>query len=79
LTVIVAGAVPARHALAELAVYVAWINGIVLPQRKKKSAARALKSINLYGHRATDGFAPAQALAEGNVLCRELTVLRRTN
>lgn len=75
LTVIVAGAVPARHALAELAVYVAWVNGITLPQRKKKSAAKPLQNISLYGHRATDGFASARALAAGNVLCRELTVL----
>lgn len=75
LTVIVAGSVPVRRALAELAVYVAWVNGVTLPQRKKKSAAQPLKTIHLYGCSAADGFARARATAAGNVLCRELTVL----
>ena len=75
LTIIVAGAAPARRALAELAVYVAWVNGVTLPQRKKKSEAKPLQAIRLYGHRATDDFAQARAVAAGNVLCRELTVL----
>ncbi len=75
LTIIVAGAAPTRQALAELAVYVAWVNGVTLPQRKKKSDARPLKTIRLYGCTARDGFAPMRAVAAGNVLCRELTVL----
>ncbi|MGE4109670.1 MAG: leucyl aminopeptidase family protein [Burkholderiales bacterium] len=75
LTVIVAGAAASRRSLAETAVYVAWVNGILLPQRKKKSETKPLKQIRLYGHRAADGFAQARAVAEGNALCRELTVL----
>ena len=75
LTIVVSGAASVRHELAERAVYVAWVNGIALPQRKKKSDPKTLKTITLFGHRPTDGFAQARAAAEGNVLCRELTVL----
>ena len=75
LMVIVAGSVSVRRALAELAVYVTWVNGVLLPQRKKKSAVKPLKTIHLYGCSAADGFARARATAAGNVLCRELTVL----
>ena len=75
LTVIVVGAASSRTALAEMAVYVGWVNGIVLPQRKKKPEAKALKTIRLYGVLAADGFRQVRAAAEGNVLCRELTVL----
>lgn len=75
LTVVVAGAAPARRALAERAAYVAWVNGIVLPQRKKQSDAKPLKTVELWGHVSADGFAQARAAAAGNVLCRELTVL----
>ncbi len=79
LTVIVAGLPAQRRVLAELAVYVSWINGITLPQRKtqlkNKSGAKPLKNIQLYGHHSADGFAAIHAQAAGNVLCRELTVL----
>ncbi len=75
LTIVVTGAASVRHELAERAVYVAWVNGIALPQRKKKSDQKTLKTITLFGHRPTDGFAQARAAAEGNVLCRGLTVL----
>jgi len=75
LTIVVTGAASVRHELAERAVYVAWVNGIALPQRKKKPDQKTLKTITLFGHRPTDGFAQARAAAEGNVLCRELTVL----
>ena len=75
LTIVVTGAASVRHELAERAVYVTWINGIALPQRKKKSDQKTLKTIALFGHRPTDGFAQVRAAAEGNVLCRELTVL----
>jgi leucyl aminopeptidase len=75
LAVIVAGAAASRRALAEAAVYVVWVNGILLPQRKKKPETKPLKLVRVYGHRAADGFAQARAVAAGNVLCRELTVL----
>jgi len=64
-----------RARSAELAVYAAWLNGIALPERKKKPSRKPLTQINLYGYQARDGFAEARALAEGNTLCRELTML----
>ena len=64
-----------RAQAAELAVYAAWVNGVTLPERKKKPSRKPLKQIDLYGHHARDGFARARALAEGNTLCRELTML----
>jgi leucyl aminopeptidase len=64
-----------KNAAAELAVYVAWINGAKLPQRKKKSAGGALALIRLHGVKSADGYAAARAQAEGNTLCRELTAL----
>lgn len=75
LTIVVTGAASTRRELAERAVYVTWVNGILLPQRKKKSDRKPLQTIELFGHRPADGFAEARASAEGNVLCRELTVL----
>ncbi|MBX3665185.1 MAG: leucyl aminopeptidase family protein [Burkholderiales bacterium] len=75
LHVAVAGAAAGRRALAERAAYVAWVNGIALPRRRKKDDARPLKAVELWGHRAADGFAQARAVAAGNVLCRTLTVL----
>ncbi len=74
LTIVVTGAASTRRELAERAVYVAWVNGILLPQRKKKSDQKPLKTIELFGYRPADGFVQARAVAEGNVLCRELTV-----
>ena len=63
-----------RHA-AELAVYCAWVNGVRLPERKKKQDAKPLARIRLFGYRTADGFAGKRAEALGNILCRELTVL----
>jgi leucyl aminopeptidase len=75
ITVLVSGPGTARLALAELAAYVLWVNGTPLSQRKKKSAARPLRKILMWGYAAIDGFAQARAVAEGGQLCRELTVL----
>jgi leucyl aminopeptidase len=44
-----------------------------LPSRKSKTEA-VLKTVRLHGHQSADGFARVQALAEGNVLTRSLTV-----
>ncbi|OGA24243.1 MAG: peptidase M17 [Betaproteobacteria bacterium RIFCSPLOWO2_02_FULL_67_26] len=63
-----------RHA-AELAAYAAWVNGARLPERKRKPAGPALQSVRVFGHRARDAYAWQRAVAEGNLLCRELTVL----
>jgi leucyl aminopeptidase len=62
-----------RHA-AELAVYTAWVNGARLPERKKTESA-AVQTLSLNGYRAPDGFARQRAVAQGNLLCRELTAL----
>ncbi len=75
LHVAVAGATGARQALAERAAFVAWVNGVPLPNRKKDSTAKLLKTLELWGCRAADSFAATRAVAEGNVLCRRLTVL----
>lgn len=68
-----------RRRAAEIAVYAAWVNGARLPQRKKKQDEkkddRSLQRIRLHGYRAADGFAAQRAQAQGNTLCRELTVL----
>ncbi len=59
---------------AELALYVAWINGAPLPVHKKKDDSKPLKQIVLHGitdHKCFDGI---RAQAEGNLLCRTLTV-----
>lgn len=64
-----------REAHAALALYIAWINGWHLPERKKVNKNNSLRIIRLHGHAAIDGFAVVRAQAEGNVLCRELTVL----
>jgi leucyl aminopeptidase len=71
----VSGPAVARRRAAELAVYATLANGARLPERKKKSDAAALKRVRLHGYRAADGFARQRAVAEGNLLCRELTVL----
>jgi len=75
LTIVVVGAAAAGRALAELAAYVASVNGVTLPQHKKKTEAKPLRTIRLFGGGAADGFAQVRAAAAGNVLCRELTVL----
>jgi leucyl aminopeptidase len=69
------GSAEAKAAAAEVAVYVAWVNGARLPERKKKSEGTSLQTIHVYGHQDASGFAGLRARAEGNVLCRELTVL----
>jgi leucyl aminopeptidase len=58
---------------AEAAAYTALVNAVPLPSRKSKPDA-ALKTVQLFGHKSADGFARAQALAEGNTLTRSLTV-----
>ena len=64
-----------RLGLAETAVYVAWLNGAELPNYKSKKKAKPLAKIHLHGCQSADGFARARALAEGNTLSRQLTML----
>ena len=63
-----------RHA-AHIAAYCAWINGVALPERKKKAEHKPLRMVSLYGYRENRGFDRLLARAEANVLCRELTIL----
>jgi len=58
---------------AEAAVYAALVNAVPLPSRKSKSDP-VLKALQLFGHQSADRFARVQALAEGNLLTRSLTV-----
>jgi len=74
IAIVVAPGATVRQA-AEIALYCAWVNGIVLPERKSKGGRKALRAIHLYGVRDAGGFAAVRAQAEGNVLCRELTAL----
>ncbi|MEW5891848.1 MAG: leucyl aminopeptidase family protein [Pseudomonadota bacterium] len=69
------GAAAGRLPAAEAAVYVAWLNGTSLPSYKSKQSAQPLKKIYLHGCQSADGFARARALAEGNALTRQLTML----
>ncbi|HZN26788.1 MAG TPA: leucyl aminopeptidase family protein [Burkholderiales bacterium] len=69
------GAADAKASAAEAAVYVASVNGARLPERKKKTEGGSLQTIRVYGHQDGSAYASLRARAEGNVLCRELTVL----
>jgi leucyl aminopeptidase len=75
INVAVYGDATQRQAAAALALYTAWVNGEKLPERKKKKENSNLRSIVLHGLRSPDAFTAIHAQAEGNVLCRELTVL----
>lgn len=60
--------------VARDAAYVAQINGVPLPARKKKPA-KALARIELFSALKTADLASVEALARANVLARELTAL----
>jgi leucyl aminopeptidase len=75
IAIAVHGTAAERRVASEIALYVAWVNGAQMPIRKKTNESLPLARIQLYGHREQDGFAGVRAKAEGNVLCRELTVL----
>ncbi len=59
---------------AELAVYGAWVNSALLPVRKKKDERKPLQKIMLTGSVDREPFDALRAQAEGNLLCRELTM-----
>ncbi|BBP04117.1 hypothetical protein TPL01_31060 [Sulfuriferula plumbiphila] len=63
-----------RAQAAAAAVYVAWVNGAALPSLKSKDKPKPLQTMRLFGHASADGFAAQRAAAEGNTLCRSLTV-----
>lgn len=64
-----------RALAAELAVYVALINSAALPSRKQKPKTEHVKKIVVYGDASHDKHVGACAIAEGNSLARELTML----
>jgi leucyl aminopeptidase len=67
-----------KAVLAQLAIYVVWVNGPPLPSRKtgkKDTDKQSLEKITLHGYSGADDFQLPQAKAEGNLLVRELTVL----
>jgi leucyl aminopeptidase len=75
-TIVVQGDEAQRRQAAEAAVYAAWVNGAPLPVHKKKEDQRKpLQKIALYGYADSKSFAALKAQAEGNLLCRTLTVL----
>jgi len=75
ISIVVLGSEVQRKRAAELAVYGAWVNGALLPVHKKKDERKPLQKIELFGFTDRKIFAPLKAQAEGNLLCRELTVL----
>ena len=75
IAIVVLGDAAQRRYAAGIAVYCAWVNGAALPERKKKAGRKPLKTIDLYGYQDKADFSELHACAEGNVLCRELTVL----
>jgi leucyl aminopeptidase len=75
-TIVVQGDDAQRRQAAEAAVYAAWVNGAPLPLHKKKADQRKpLQKIALYGYADKKIFDELKAQAEGNLLCRTLTVL----
>ncbi|MBS0485279.1 MAG: leucyl aminopeptidase family protein, partial [Proteobacteria bacterium] len=75
LHIAVYGSTQQRKSFSELAVYVAWINGAVLPVRKNKPVRKPLAKIFLYGYKDIGNFTLQRACAEGNLLARGLTAL----
>jgi leucyl aminopeptidase len=74
--IVVLGDDEQRQRAAQLAVFVAWVNGALLPvQKKKEDESKPLKSIELYGYADEKILAEIKAHAAGNLLCRTLTVL----
>jgi leucyl aminopeptidase len=75
LTIVVRGDEAQRQQIAEHAVYAAWVNGTLLPLYKKKDTRKPLEKITLFGVADKKKFDGLLAQAEGNLLCRSLTVL----
>ncbi|CAH1385939.1 Aminopeptidase PepA-related protein [Candidatus Nitrotoga sp. M5] len=75
ISIVVIGEPAQRKLAAELAVYGAWVNGIMLPEHKKIDKRKPLRKIELFGFSDKQALASLKAQAEGNILCRELTVL----
>lgn len=72
LAIAVFGDARQRSLAAELAAYVALVNGADLPSRKKKDKPGHLRGITLHGHAGAKALLP---VAQGSTLTRELTML----
>jgi leucyl aminopeptidase len=68
------GSAAFRARAGRAAAYVAWLNGVPMPHWKSGKSPKALKRIALHGVEHLD-LAQERALAEGNTLCRQLTML----
>jgi len=75
LSIVVLGDEAQRKRAAELAAYGAWVNGSPLPVHKRKTEHKPLQKIELCGYANKKVFDNIKAVAAGNFLCRELTVL----
>jgi leucyl aminopeptidase len=75
IAIVVQGDEAQRQQIAEHAVYTAWVNGALLPLHKKKDTRKPLEKIALFGVADKKKFDGLHAQAEGNLLCRSLTVL----
>src|SRR4051812_49235696 len=64
LAIVACGDEAQRRTASRVAAYCAWVNGAVLPERKRKSSRKPLKTIHLYGARDDDEFAALHARAE---------------
>ncbi len=63
-----------REANACAAYYVVTANSVDLPNKKKEYKPIPLKSITIYGHKATHDYHHVNARVAGNALCRQLTM-----
>ncbi|MBZ0104221.1 MAG: leucyl aminopeptidase family protein [Sulfuricella denitrificans] len=75
ITIAVSGSAEQRRLAAESAVYCTLLNSALLPVRKKKDERKSLQKINLYGYKSDNAYLAQRAQADGNILCRELTML----
>lgn len=57
------------------AYYVATVNCVEIPSRKKDHKFKPLNTISIYGYKAEHDYAYVNARVAGNALCRQLTVL----
>ena len=73
--ILIVGDEAQQRGAARAAAYCAFVSGPVLPERKRKSARKPLKTVHLYGQVEAAALAALRARAEGNLLCRELTAL----
>ena len=63
-----------RAHAARQAVYVAWLNGALLPDLKTRKTPRSVQKLTVFGYDSVDAYAAERAVAGGNWLCRSLIV-----